>query len=175
MAEVLHQTILQSPIGPLAAVASDRGLCALEFHSEGRPAPPIDRLRRWHPEAAVAEGANPHLEKTRRWLSCYFAGRFDALEAVDLDARGTPFDLAVWRAMREVKIGAVSTYSALAARLGNPRASRAVGTAPGRNPICIITPCHRIVGADGSLVGYGGGLAVKRWLLQHEAGTRLPL
>lgn len=172
MADVLSHTILKSPIGPLAAVASRRGLCTLEFHRDDRLSLQTVWLRRWYPEATLAEGANPHLEKTRRWLARYFSGQFDALETVDLDARGTPFELAVWRAMREVKIGAVSTYSALAARLGKPRASRAVGTASGRNPICIITPCHRIIGADGSLVGYGGGLTVKRWLLQHEAGAR---
>lgn len=173
MADVLFHTILNSPVGPLAAAASPRGLCTLEFRRDDRLSPQSAWLRRWYPGATLVEDANLHLEKTRHWLARYFAGQFDALEAVDLDARGTSFELAVWHAMRQVKIGTVATYSALAARLGNPRASRAVGTASGRNPICIITPCHRVIGRDGSLVGYGGGLAIKRWLLEHERRTQL--
>jgi len=168
MADVLCKTVIETPVGPLVALASQDGLCTLEFRRDERLALQSARLRRWYPGAVPHAGASPHLEATRAWLIRYFAGRFGELETPALDARGTPFELAVWRAMRAVGIGAVSTYAALAARVGSPNGARAVGAASRRNPVCIITPCHRIVGAGGALVGYGGGLELKRRLLQHE-------
>jgi O-6-methylguanine DNA methyltransferase len=164
----LWTATIETPVGPLDAAATGQGLCLLEFHRGGRLSSRAAHLRRWHPGAILRAGPNPHLDAARTWLARYFEGRFDALEEPALDARGTVFELAVWRAMRGVAIGSVSTYTALAERVGSPRGARAVGAASGRNPVCIIVPCHRIVGSNGSLVGYGGGLALKRRLLQHE-------
>ena len=169
--DVLSEAIVETPVGPLWAVASGRGLCILEFRRDDRVSLEAGRLRRWYGGAVPRREANPHLARTRAWLATYFLGRFDELEAPPLDARGTPFELAVWRAMRAIRIGEVSTYAALASRLGVPRGARAVGAASGRNPVCLVTPCHRVVGTVGALVGYGGGLDLKRWLLEHEGAV----
>jgi len=166
--EVLWETILETPVGPLVAIASERGLCELEFHRDERLRLHAARLRRWYGGAVPGSGANPHIEQTRIWLRRYFASRFDELEPLILDERGTTFERSVWRAMREIRLGEVCTYAALASRVGVMRGARAVGAASRRNPVCIVTPCHRVVGSGGSLVGYGGGLDLKRRLLEHE-------
>jgi methylated-DNA-[protein]-cysteine S-methyltransferase len=101
-------------------------------------------------------------------LKRYFAGDMHALDTIKTDARGTDFQQACWRALRKLPAGTTSTYGAMAKRLGKPAAMRAVGLANGANPIAIVVPCHRLVGSDGSLTGYGGGLARKRWLIDHE-------
>jgi methylated-DNA-[protein]-cysteine S-methyltransferase len=101
-------------------------------------------------------------------LRRYFDGELDALEDIAIDPAGTPFQLRVWTALRHVRAGTTTSYSALARRIGTPNAVRAVGAANGANPIPIVIPCHRVIGADGRLVGYGGGLERKRWLLAHE-------
>jgi len=168
VAQELWTTTIETPVGPLVAIATSRGLCVLEFQRDERLSLQSAYLRRWYPSITRSEGANAHLDGARTWLTRYFASRFDALDEPPLDVRGTVFELAVWRAMRHVAIGSVSTYAALAERVGSPRGARAVGAASGRNPVCIIVPCHRIVGSDGSLVGYGGGLGTKRRLLEHE-------
>jgi methylated-DNA-[protein]-cysteine S-methyltransferase len=104
----------------------------------------------------------------RRALDEYFAGRLDALDEIACQADGTPFQQAVWQALRSIPAGRTLSYGALAQNLGNPKAVRAVGLANGANPIPIVIPCHRVIGSDGSLTGYGGGLERKRWLLAHE-------
>ena len=101
-------------------------------------------------------------------LRRYFDGELDALDDIAVDPAGTPFQLRVWTALRDVRAGTTTSYSALARHIGTPNAVRAVGAANGANPIPIIIPCHRVIGADGRLVGYGGGLDRKRWLLAHE-------
>ncbi len=101
-------------------------------------------------------------------LSAYFDGALDAIDDVDTTTNGTVFQRQVWAALRRIPAGATLSYSALAARIGRPAAVRAVGAANGANPIAIIVPCHRVIGADAALTGYGGGLARKRWLLAHE-------
>lgn len=164
----LRTTTIETPIGPLVAIATPRGLCVLEFQRDERLSLQSAYLRRWYPDMIRSEGVNVHLDAARTWLARYFAGRFAALDEPALDLRGTVFELAVWRAMRAVAIGSVSTYAALAEQVGSPRGARAVGAASGRNPVCIIVPCHRIVGSNGALVGYGGGLGIKRRLLEHE-------
>ncbi len=105
-------------------------------------------------------------------VRAYFEGDLLALAAVPVDGGGTPFQRRVWAALRDIPAGATESYSALAARIGMPRAARAVGLANGRNPVAIAVPCHRVVGADGSLTGYAGGLQRKRWLLDHERRVR---
>src|SRR5262249_9120238 len=107
-------------------------------------------------------------------IKSYSAGTLESGDAIPVSARGPPFQLRVWAALREVPAGSTTTYGALARRLGlGPGASRAVGSANGANPISLVVPCHRVIGSDNSLVGYGGGLERKRWLLEHE-GVRLP-
>ena len=110
-------------------------------------------------------------------LDAYFAGEREDF-ALELAPHGTPFQLRVWDELTKIPYGETIPYSELARRLGNPKLVRAVGLANGRNPISIVIPCHRVIGADGSLVGYGGGLERKKWLLEHEAvisGRRLPV
>jgi len=151
---------MPSPVGPLVLCAGARGLAAV--HLVGTGAPP-----------AGPEGdASPLLLAARRELEEYFAGtrrRFD----VPLDAGGTTFQREVWAALREIPYGETWSYRRVAVALGRPTATRAVGAANGQNPVAIIVPCHRVIGADGSLTGYAGGLAIKRWLLAHESGQRL--
>jgi methylated-DNA-[protein]-cysteine S-methyltransferase len=106
------------------------------------------------------------------------AGHTAVLDSLEVETAGTPFQRTVWHALREIPAGATMSYGALAKRIGRPSAVRAVGLANGANPIGIVVPCHRVVGADGSLTGYGGGLERKRWLLAHEAraaASELPL
>lgn len=107
-----------------------------------------------------------------RVLGSYFAGDLRAIEALVVRTGGTPFQREVWAALRTIPAGQTISYGALAKRLNRPSAVRAVGMANGANPISIVVPCHRVIGADGSLTGYGGGLPRKRWLLEHE-GVRL--
>ena len=101
-------------------------------------------------------------------LARYFDGRLDAIDDLPVDPGGTPFQRRVWSALRRLPCGATRSYGALAAGLGKPAASRAVGLANGANPIAIVIPCHRVIGSDGALTGYAGGIARKRWLLEHE-------
>lgn len=144
-----------TPVGELTLVASPLGLREILW------------AEREQPDGAVA-GRSEALEEARRQLEAYFAGdlrRFD----LPLDLVGTEFQVAAWRALADVPYGTTVSYGEQARRLGRPRAVRAVGAANGRNPLPIVLPCHRIVGADGSLVGFGGGLSRKQLLLQHEA------
>jgi methylated-DNA-[protein]-cysteine S-methyltransferase len=104
----------------------------------------------------------------RERITAYFAGDLRALDGLECATAGTPFQRQVWSALREIPAGTTATYGAIAARIGRPRAVRAVGAANGANPIGIVVPCHRVIGSDGSLTGYGGGLDRKRWLLAHE-------
>ena len=121
-----------------------------------------------HEDHAPA-GGGP-FDAVREQLDAYFAGELEAFD-LDLDPRGTPFQQRVWAELTRIPFGETISYSELAHRLGDPKLVRAVGLANGRNPISIVIPCHRVIGANGSLVGYGGGLDRKRWLLQHEAVT----
>jgi methylated-DNA-[protein]-cysteine S-methyltransferase len=104
----------------------------------------------------------------RRALEAYFEGEIKAVDTLSTATQGTEFQRTVWAALRDIPAGTTLSYGALAAKIGKPKAMRAVGLANGANPIAIIVPCHRVIGADASLTGYGGGLARKRWLLVHE-------
>lgn len=106
-----------------------------------------------------------------RSLAAYFKGDLSAIDGLKTAHGGTDFQRTVWNELRTIPVGSTVTYGALAARLGLPRAARAVGLANGANPIAIVVPCHRVIGADGALTGYGGGIARKQWLLAHEAGN----
>lgn len=151
---------MTSPIGDLRLVASGGGLCGV-YMTEHRHAPP--------PAAYGQERDDePVLQLARRQLGEYFAGERRRFE-LPLAPDGTEFQRAVWAALSTLEYGAVCSYADIARQIGRPAATRAVGAANGRNPISIIVPCHRVVGSDRSLTGYGGGLERKRWLLAHEA------
>lgn len=166
--ETLTLDTLQTPLGGvLLATDADGAVRALDF--EGFE-PRIRRLlaRHW-PKAELVEGRGP--AKVRAAVLAWFSGDLDALDGVTIRTRGTAFQEAVWAALRAIPRGQTRTYGQLAAAVGNPKAVRAAGLANGRNPVAVLNPCHRVIGADGSLTGYAGGLERKRWLLAHEQGA----
>jgi methylated-DNA-[protein]-cysteine S-methyltransferase len=160
MNERLLYTRVDSPIGELLLVGDGHALRGLHIQ-EGRTAVSVD------PEWRRADDA---FADVRRQLREYFDGERDDFD-VPLTLTGTPFQHRVWEALREIPYGETRTYGELARRVGRPSASRAVGLANGRNPIAVIVPCHRVIGSDGSLTGYGGGLERKQHLLELEAGA----
>ena len=169
------RTTIKSPIGELLAIASDESLCALEFYRRGRMTRLEARLDRYYTPHQIEDGVNSVITRTREWLDAYFAGApagRSLPKRVTLDGRGTPFEVQVWEELRQIPAGATSTYGAIAKKLGGTNLSRAVGLANGANPLAIIVPCHRVIGSNGALTGYGGGLDKKRWLLDHERQWR---
>jgi methylated-DNA-[protein]-cysteine S-methyltransferase len=149
-----------TPVGPLRLYFSDRGLTALEFAgADASPAPQQD---------APPLHLQPHIEAAKRELTAYFRGDPTDFAALTLDPQGTPFQRRVWQELQGIPCGQAISYKELAQRLGNPKASRAVGQANGRNPIPLIIPCHRVINANGALGGFSSGLDRKRWLLRHE-------
>jgi len=158
---------IPSPVGDLLTVTDAEGrLRALDFEDyEAR----LERLLRRHygdDLAMPSAGRAPAVVCDA--LDAYFAGQLEALDGLAVETGGSEFQRRVWRALRDIPAATTTSYGALAATLGQPSASRAVGLANGSNPICLVVPCHRVIGADGSLTGYGGGLERKRWLLAHE-------
>jgi methylated-DNA-[protein]-cysteine S-methyltransferase len=155
-----------SPISPLLLVTDSKGILrALEYADcEAR----MHRLLRHHYGSyTLEEGAAPR--SLTQTLDAYFAGGIDVLTGVETATGGTPFQRRVWRALRDIPAGTTISYGQLAASLDQTGASRAVGVANGANPIAIVVPCHRVIGANGGLTGYAGGLLRKQWLLEHEA------
>jgi O-6-methylguanine DNA methyltransferase len=156
---------LSSPLGTLLIVCDETHLRAVAFD---------DREERLH--ASLQRRLGPVVLRQRRGpldvtgrLQRYFAGELSAIDEIPVSTNGTPFESAVWDALRKIPLGTVTTYGALAVALGHPvSTSRAIGLANGSNPIPIVLPCHRVIGANGNLTGYGGGMHRKRWLLQHE-------
>ncbi len=169
--ETLYQTIIQSELGSLTVMVTDEGLCGLEFDKPDRQALLQERVSKRFHMGRVVESGHPFLEKVQDWLAAYFAGRFDRLGRPRLDLRGTDFERRVWDLLLDIPVGSTATYGELAGRLNRAEGARAVGLAVGRNPVAIIVPCHRVVGSNGSLTGYGGGLERKRWLLGHECSA----
>ena len=164
-AQIFGLDRLQTPIGiALLVTDADGILRALDWEDH---APRMKQLLRLHHGAVVLNEARAPNEM-RAALSGYFKGDLDRLSAIQWRVAGTPFQRKVWTALATIPVGATMSYGALAARLGAPRAMRAVGHANGSNPISVVVPCHRLIGAGGSLVKYGGGLERKRWLLKHE-------
>ena len=150
----------------MLALASDTGLCALEFTGPHKRLPRLEaRLSRWFPRHEIVDGDTRVIARTRKWLASYFAGTSPAAPDIPLDMRGADFEKRVWAALRAIPPGQTTSYGAIAKSLGDAGASRAVGAANGANPVAIIVPCHRVIGSTGSLTGYGGGLKRKRWLL----------
>ena len=168
----LHRAEIETPVGPMVAIASDEALSVLEFGNRERFTRLAARLARWFPPHEIDDNGSAVIERVREWLGRYFSGTDADASGLPLDMRGAPFEQRVWAALREIPAGATTSYGEMARRLGDPGASRAVGAANGANPIAIIVPCHRVIGADGSLTGYGGGLGRKTWLLDHERRWR---
>lgn len=163
---------IPSPVGEILLVFEGTILRALDFHDyEMR----MRRLLSLHYGAAALQ-AEPAPKALRAPLDRYFAGDFRAIDTIQTATGGTDFQRAVWKALRAIPPGETLGYGQLAARIGRPNASRAVGAANGANPVAIVVPCHRVIGASSALTGYGGGLPRKAWLLAHEkpAMTRQP-
>jgi methylated-DNA-[protein]-cysteine S-methyltransferase len=154
-----HHLTLASPVGEILLTAEDDGLTGLFLAAEQRA-----------PEPGSAEGG-PFLEDVRDQLEGYFAGGRRAFD-ISLAPAGTAWQRRVWDELGRIPFGETITYAELARRAANPMAIRAAGAANGQNPISIVIPCHRVVGSDGRLTGYSGGLDAKRWLLDHEGVAR---
>jgi methylated-DNA-[protein]-cysteine S-methyltransferase len=167
MSEPLHLILdrIDTPIGEMLIIADhDGNLRAVDWTDhEAR----MLRFLRLHYGAngfKVEAGKNPSADAIHR----YFAGDLTALDTLPVETAGTPFQRAVWRALRDIPCGETVSYGKLARQIGAPKAVRAVGLANGSNPVGVVVPCHRVIGANGSLTGYGGGIDRKRWLLEHE-------
>jgi methylated-DNA-[protein]-cysteine S-methyltransferase len=152
---------IDSPIGELTLTASDAALTGVFFPTSRHGKPPA-------PNGETSDV----LAEARRQLEEYFSGTRQTFD-LPLEPTGTPFQLQVWELLRRIPYGATTSYGALAKQLGDPTASRAVGAANGQNPIPIIVPCHRVIGSNGDLTGFGGGIERKRWLLKHEGALLL--
>jgi O-6-methylguanine DNA methyltransferase len=161
--ETLYYSTWQSPIGPLTLIASERGLVALEFRTQ------LQRKSK-----ATWLHSDDKLAPYRRELEKYFAGKLRDF-TVPLDLRGTDFQMRCWHALLKIPYGQTRTYADQARAVGRPKAFRAVGLANHDNPIAIIVPCHRVIASDGTLGGYGGGLALKQKLLDLECGQAVLL
>jgi O-6-methylguanine DNA methyltransferase len=163
--EIVHSARVESPIGELRLASTAAGLAFLELpHSNGKGL--TGWLRRWAPGARIEQGFAPNRDAAKQLLE-YLAGKRRGFDLA-LDLRGTDFQLSAWRALCAIPYGETISYGEQARRCGHLNAQRAVGAANGANPIAIIVPCHRVVGADGKLHGYGGGLALKARLLALE-------
>lgn len=164
---------IQTPIGGMEVVTDGEG--RLRATGWVDLAERMQRLLRIHygergSRVVAPRGRSQASEAIER----YFAGELAAIEGLAVATAGTPFQRAVWRALRGIRVGTTASYAEIARRIGRPKAVRAVGLANGANPIGVVVPCHRVIGADGSLTGYGGGMERKRWLLEHERGAGRP-
>jgi O-6-methylguanine DNA methyltransferase len=165
MPKTVYYTDLASPWGPLFLAGTEKGICACQFLGGNDISNLIFQLRQ-KPDHVVQKNALP-LATAISALEQYFSGETKRLSHA-LDLQGTPFQLIVWSALREIPLGEVATYGAIAREIGKPRAARAVGQACGSNPVVLFVPCHRVVAAQGKLGGFGGGLRLKKALLRHE-------
>jgi methylated-DNA-[protein]-cysteine S-methyltransferase len=157
-----------TPTGTMLLVTDDRGrVRALDWQDH---ADRLHRLMRRY-EGPVSLQTRPAPSPARYAIEAYFAGDLAAIDTLPTSTGGTSFQREVWAALRAIPTGQTTTYGTLAQRLGRPKAVRAVGAANGANPISLIVPCHRVIGADAGLTGYGGGIERKRWLLNHEGAV----
>ena len=159
----IYYSTLDSPVGELLLVADADGIRGIYAAAHRKRSEPEPRPEWRRDDAALGE--------TRSQLKAYFAGERQEF-TLALNPQGTPFQKRVWKLLESIPYGTTTTYGQLARRLGTPTASRAVGAANGRNPISFVVPCHRVIGQDGSLTGYGGGLEMKRTLLELEQRTK---
>ena len=163
---------LATPIGDMLIVADHAGNLRATFWTDDEEEPRRYLTRHYSGAEIELEAArNPH--GLTAAVAAYFARDLQAIDALPVETAGTPFQREVWRSLREIPCGTTISYGQLAQRIGRPAAVRAVGLANGSNPIGVVVPCHRVIGANGSLTGYGGGIERKRWLLHHERQLRL--
>jgi AraC family transcriptional regulator of adaptative response/methylated-DNA-[protein]-cysteine methyltransferase len=164
MKKMMYSTLIDSPLGPLLACTDEQGICLLEFENHA----PKKRIwvENYH------EGSHPFLDLLSQELTEYFAGKRQIF-SVPLHPMGTAFQQSVWQSLQKIPFGHTWSYKTQADYLNNPKAIRAVASANGYNPISIIIPCHRVIGSDGSLTGYAGGLEKKQWLLEFEKSFQL--
>jgi methylated-DNA-[protein]-cysteine S-methyltransferase len=174
MDEVLRYSMdrLATPIGELMIAADGDGRLRVALFTEDQ-----EDIRRYlrlqaHSKKFILGSAHDPNGLTTA-ISNYFEGDLSAIDTLPVETGGTPFQQEVWRALREIPCGTTSSYGKLAEHIGRPAAMRAVGLANGANPVSVVVPCHRVIGANGSLTGYGGGIERKRWLLDHEKSPRL--
>ena len=151
--------VIETPIGRYTLAASEAGLTHVQPERDGEPARSVE---------GVCPAAGRHVDSARRALAEYFAGQRRDFSDLALATSGSPFQQSVWAALRKIPVGTTLSYRGLGDRIGYGRATRAVGTANGANPVAIVVPCHRVIRSDGRLGGYGGGLSRKEWLLAHE-------
>ena len=162
----LYYNNTQTPLGKMLLSATDDGICLFDF--EYRKS--IDNIKKRiesYAGTAFTEGEHPHFELLKTQIAEYFVGTRMEF-TIPLHLMGTPFQLSVWHALQQIPYGETRSYKKQAIQLGNEKAIRAVAGANGENGIAIIVPCHRVIGENGSLTGYGGGLPKKKWLLEHE-------
>jgi methylated-DNA-[protein]-cysteine S-methyltransferase len=158
---------LATPTGPMLIASDDEGrLRAVDWQDHEERMLVLFRRRYGEGAVALVEAKAP--SAAGRALEAYFEGELEALDGAAVATQGTEFQSEVWAALRQIPPGSTLSYGALATRIGRPKAVRAVGLANGSNPIALFVPCHRVIGADSSLTGYGGGIERKRWLLAHE-------
>jgi AraC family transcriptional regulator of adaptative response/methylated-DNA-[protein]-cysteine methyltransferase len=169
-AGMVHVTRLLTPLGPMVAAANDEGICLLEFAERRMLETQLQRLKR-RVGGELVPGSHDHIAQLDDELSSYFEGKLREF-TVPLVYPGTQFQIACWEYLRTIPYGTTRTYADEATAIGKPSATRAVGSANGDNRIAIVIPCHRVVGSDGKLSGYGGGLWRKRFLLDHELKHR---
>jgi methylated-DNA-[protein]-cysteine S-methyltransferase len=166
--DLISLTTLESPIGPLTVAARGSKVCLVHF---GKASSYVSTLlSKWYPGVQVTHAKDAG--GARDVLTRYFDGDLRSLDEIEVELHGTEFQQRVWTALRSVPAGTTASNSELARRVGAPAAVRAVGAANGSNPVAVVLPCHRIIGSNGSLTGYGGGLHRKRWLLNHEGVNR---
>jgi len=163
----LLQDRLHTPVGELVLVADDEGYLRAVDWTDYEPRM-LHLLRLHYGEGGFTIERSRDPGGLSRTMEAYFSGALAAIDGLPARTRGTAFQRQVWAALREIPCGATLSYAGLARRIGRPTAVRAVGLANGANPVSIVVPCHRVIGSDGSLTGYGGGIARKRWLLTHE-------
>jgi len=162
MSRQLVKTSISTPVGDLTLLLDDTIILICEFADHDERV--TRQIERFYGENVIVDGDCP--PRVANILQAYFDGDLEALDTLQTDPLGTPFERSVWQALRKIPAGATDSYGALAKRLNS--SPRAVGRANGRNPVGLVHPCHRIIGADGSLTGYAGGLDRKEWLLKHE-------
>jgi len=162
----LYMSRIQTPLSPLILAATEMDLVFLQFAALSKTGL-IRRLKERFPHRRIIEGENKLLSRVLKELRGYFEGKLKSF-SIPWDPKGTLFQKRIWQALSDIPYGETRTYGEIGARIGAPKASRAVGRACNQNPIAIIIPCHRVVGKDGKLTGYSAGLEKKRWLLEFE-------
>jgi len=169
--EVIYYATYRTPWVSLLVASGAQGLVAVRFIPQGKKEPVLVWLRNRHPGAKFVESAEFN-RKAIEELEAYSRGDRQTF-TVPLDLRGSPFQVRVWQALRGIPFGETRSYADIARALGSPKAFRAVGMASRTNPVCIVVPCHRVIGSNGDLCGFGGGLMLKRQLLDHEQRQRI--